>query len=258
MTGLHRGTSAPEPRHFQTRRTCLFLDVDGTLVDLLPRPSDVHIDAELLGLLGRLKSHLGGAIALISGRPLEQLCRMFAPLSLPMAGIHGFERLTAQGDLHRPTVQWPRLDAARQELAKLTQANPDLLVEDKGPALALHFRGAPDAADTAALTMRHCARELGPGFELLEGSHVIEIKPSNQNKATAIEAFMQEDPFTGLIPIYIGDDRTDFDGFGAVRRHGGVDIAVGELVPARWRLENPAAVREWLRCFAAQKGAVAP
>jgi trehalose 6-phosphate phosphatase len=127
-----------------------------------------------------------------------------------------------------------------------------MLLEDKGSALALHFRGAPHAAEIAAMAMQRCAGELGQGFELLEGSCVIEIKPAGQNKATAIEAFMQEDPFAGQIPIYIGDDRTDFDGFGAVRRHGGVDIAVGDLVVARWQLENPSAVREWLSGFAAQ------
>jgi trehalose 6-phosphate phosphatase len=244
--------AAPEPRYFQTRRTCLFLDVDGTLVDLVPRPGDIRIDADLIALLARLHAHLGGALALISGRPLEELTRLFAPLEISMAGIHGFERRCARGVVHRPTVIGTRLDAARQRLARLVSLNPGLLLEDKGAALALHFRTAPAAEEMAAATMRLCARELGQDFELLEGSCVFELKPAVQNKATAIEAFMQEDPFAGLIPIYIGDDRTDFDGFGAVRRHGGVDIAVGERVPARWRLDDPTAVRAWLQSFAAQ------
>lgn len=244
--------AAPEPRYFQTRRTCLFLDVDGTLVDLQPQPTDVRIDEELIGLLGRVQSHLDGAVALISGRPLDDLVRLFAPLQLCMAGVHGFERRCARGVLHRPTVPGTRLDSAREQLARLADQHPGLLLEDKGAALALHFRANPAAEELAAATMRRCLRELGADFELLEGNCVLEIKPAVQNKATAIEAFMQEDPFAGLIPIYIGDDRTDFDGFGAVRRHGGVDIAVGERVPARWRLEDPTAVRAWLQSFAAQ------
>ena len=250
--------AAPEPRNFQTRRTCLFLDVDGSLVDLMPRPAEVRIDDELLALLGKLHAHLRGALALISGRPLAELARLFAPLNISMAGIHGFERQCAQGIVHRPTVPGARLDGARRLLQAMTDLHPGLFLEDKGAALALHFRAAPAAEEAASAAMARCARELGTDFELLEGDCVIEIKPAVQNKATAIEAFMQEEPFAGLIPIYIGDDRTDFDGFGAVRRHGGVDIAVGERVPARWRLENPAAVRAWLRCFVAQgdRGAV--
>lgn len=244
--------SAPEPRYFQTRRTCLFLDVDGTLVDLKPQPADVEVDAALIELLGRLHAHLDGAVALISGRPLADLERMFAPLGICMAGIHGFERRCARGVLHRPTVPGTRLDSARAQLSRLADQHSGLLFEDKGAALALHFRAAPAAEELAAATMRRCLRELGPDFELLDGNCVLEIKPAVQNKATAIEAFMQEEPFLGLIPIYIGDDRTDFDGFGAVRRHGGVDIAVGERVPARWRLDDPAAVRAWLQRFAAQ------
>jgi trehalose 6-phosphate phosphatase len=243
---------APEPCNFQIRRTCLFLDVDGTLVDLLPRPTDVRIDEELLGLLGRLYARLQGAIALISGRPLDELTRMFAPVRICMAGIHGFERRCAEGVVHRPTIPPARLDRARQRIGDLVRTHPGLTFEDKGAALALHFRAAPDAAQVAAALMHQCARELGPEFELLEGNCVFEVKPATQNKATAIEAFMQEEPFAGLIPIYIGDDRTDFDGFAAVRRQGGVDIAVGEVVPARWRLESPAAVRAWLNRFAAQ------
>lgn len=243
---------APEPRNFQTRRTCLFLDVDGTLVDLRPSPGDVRIDGELIALLGQLHRHLDGALALISGRPLQQLRELFAPLDISMAGIHGFERKCPHGIVYRPTVLPERLDGARERLGRLVQMNPGLLLEDKGAAVALHYRAVPHTAEFAGAAMRHCLRELGRDFELLEGNCVFEIKPAAYNKATAIEAYLQEEPFAGLIPIYIGDDRTDFDGFGAVRRHGGVDIAVGEAVPARWRLEDPAAVRAWLQSFAAQ------
>lgn len=252
MHGIQRAISYPDPHQLQMNSTCLFLDVDGTLVNLEPRPSDVQVDDELLVLLSRLRFHLDGALALISGRPIAELDRLFAPLRLPMAGIHGFERRSAPGIVHRPTIAPSRLDPARQRLTELVLARPDLLLEDKGAALALHFRRALDAAAIVYSTMDQCMRDAGAEFELLEGSCVIELRPSGHNKATAIEAFMQEDPFTGRIPIYIGDDRTDFDGFGAIRRHGGFDIAVGELVPASWRLADPAEVRSWLQQLAAE------
>ena len=177
---------------------------------------------------------------------------LFSPYVFPASGKHGLEVRLPSGKVICPEIDPSVLNGARRWLGILQNENPGLLLEDKGAALALHFRTAPAAEEMAAATMRLCARELGQDFELLEGSCVFELKPAVQNKATAIEAFMQEDPFAGLIPIYIGDDRTDFDGFGAVRRHGGVDIAVGERVPARWRLDDPTAVRAWLQSFAAQ------
>ncbi len=239
-------TVAPNPGSISLQQVSLFLDVDGTLVDLQPQPHDVHIDDELIALLRELSALSGGALALISGRPLAQLTSMFAPLQLPMAGIHGIERISAHGITHRPTIFGERLDDLRMTLAILVDQNPGLLLEDKGVGVALHFRLAPWAARQAADAMHQAARGLGTEFEVLEGNCVLEIKPSTHNKATAIEAFMQESPFSGRMPIYIGDDRTDFDGFGAVRRHDGIDIGVGESVPARWRLDNPAAVRSWL------------
>lgn len=244
---------APDPGSISLQQISLFLDVDGTLVDLQPSPHDVHIDGELMALLQELNTLSGGALALISGRPIAQLTSLFAPLRMPMAGIHGLERLSAQGVMHRPTIFGERLDALRVALAQLVEQNPGLLLEDKGAAIALHFRLAPWAARQAAETMHHAVRGLGREFEVLEGNCVLEIKPSTHNKATAIEAFMQESPFSGRMPIYIGDDRTDFDGFGAVRRHDGIDIGVGETVPARWRLDNPGAVRSWLLQLAGQR-----
>lgn len=237
---------APDPRRLPARQTCLFLDVDGTLLHFGARPDDVHVDDELLLLLTRLQAYLGGALALVSGRPLAQIDRLFAPLRLPAAGLHGFERRCSAQRLHRPTLPAERLDAARAALQAATRLDLGIELEDKGVALALHYRGAPAAADEARALMQQVAAPLAPEFELLEGACVLELKPAAANKAIAIEAFMQEEPFAGRTPVYIGDDRTDFDGFGAVRRHAGLDIAVGDRVPARWRLPDPAAVRDWL------------
>jgi trehalose 6-phosphate phosphatase len=220
--------AAPEPRNFQTRPTCLFLGVDGTLVDTQARPDQVRIDEELLALLERVHAQLDGAVALISGRPVHELDRMFAPLRLNVAGVHGAER------------RGP------------ASAHPGLLLEDKAAGFALHYRQAPELAEVARGAIARGAHKLGDGFEMLQGDCVVEIKPAALTKATAVEAFLEEEPFVGRIPIYLGDDGTDFDGFQAVRRHRGVDIAVGHRLPARWKLESPAAVRAWLERFAAQ------
>lgn len=245
-------TNAPEPRNFQTRRTCLFLGVDGTLADLQMRPDQVSIDGELIRLLGIIQAQLDGAVALVSGRPLHQLDDMFAPLRLPAAGVHGFERRCVQELLHCPPLAREGLDAARSELTRLAASHPGLLLEDKQSGLALHYRLAPALAGLALQAITDSARRLGPAFEVLKGDCVVELKPAALNKATAVEAFLAEDPFAGRTPIYIGDDGTDFDGFSAVRRNHGVDIVVGSRIPARWRLDSPAAVHAWLERFAAQ------
>lgn len=243
---------APEPGNFKTTRTCLFLDVDGTLVDLMPHPDDVRIDPGLVNLLRRIHVQLEGALALISGRTLSRLDELFAPLRLPAAGIHGYERRCARQAIHRPTPGERAIAQTMQILSEAIRPYSSLHLEDKGAAIALHYRAAPHLKELATGLMRTAARRLGDAFELLEGDHVIELKPAAHNKATAIEAFLTEDPFAGRTPIYIGDDRTDFDGFGAVRRNGGVDISVGDRVPARWNLPDPDAVRAWLQRFAAQ------
>lgn len=245
-------TPAPEPCNFATKRTCLFIDVDGTLVDHQPRPDDVRIDNEILMLLSRIQRQLQGAVALISGRTLGTLDRLFAPLQIAAAGVHGFERRCAEQRIHRPSLGDVDMGAARARLDRAVAENPGLLLEDKGSGFALHYRARPDLAAMTTLLVNDCARQLGRRFEVIEGYCVVELKPAGHDKATAVEAFLNEDPFMGRIPIYLGDDLSDFDGFGAVRRNLGVDISVGNRVSARWHLENPSAVRSWLQRFAAQ------
>lgn len=241
---------APDPADLSPAGTCLFLDVDGTLVELMAHPDDVRIDPALLGLLQRIHDQLDGALALISGRSLAKLDALFAPLRLPAAGIHGFERRCASSRLHRPGHADRAMARTREILAEALAPYGGLHLEDKGAAIALHYRTAPQLRELGMGLMQTSARRMGSAFELLEGDSVIELKPADLNKATAIEAFLTEAPFAGRTPIYIGDDRTDFDGFGAVRRHGGVDISVGDRVPARWNLPDPPAVRAWLQRFA--------
>jgi len=225
---------------------CLFLDVDGTLLDMAPTPDAVRVDAPLVELLRRLEGACGGALALISGRQIVQLDALFSPLLLPAAGIHGFERRNAQGQFFRPDHVGNGLEHLRYEVTRLGRTLHGVLLEDKGCAFALHYRQAPNLEETLRLRLARLVSETLPGFELLEGNHVVEIKPVEHNKATAIEAFMQEDPFSGRTPIFIGDDTTDLDGFTAVRRFDGVAVAVGSRIPGQVRLADPQDVREWL------------
>jgi trehalose 6-phosphate phosphatase len=224
---------------------CLFLDVDGTLLDIAPTPGEVHVDPDLIELLRQLERVCDGALALISGRPIAELDDLFAPLFLSVAGVHGCERRDASGHWYRPTFSGATLEPIRTELEYLLRQFHGTLVEDKGCALAVHFRKAPHLEEKLKV---HLSALLGrtTDYELLEGDYVIEIKPVAQNKATAIEAFMQEPPFAGRTPIFVGDDKTDLDGFAAVRKFKGQAISVGSRVIADHALANPAAVREWL------------
>jgi trehalose 6-phosphate phosphatase len=230
---------------------CLFLDVDGTLIDFASNPASVHVDSELKTLLSTLATGLGGALALVSGRSIAALDRLFDPLRPAAAGLHGIERRSASGALHGDSRPDPRLDAARGVLRAFTAANPDTLLEDKGRALALHFNAAPRLETEARAAVRAIAVQLGERYHVLDGFMVVELKPRDLTKATAIEAFLQEAPFLHRKPVFIGDDVTDRDGFAAVEARGGMSIAVGNRVRAQHHCENPRVVRAWLEAFAA-------
>lgn len=234
---------------------CLFLDVDGTLVDFALRPEGVAIDEDLIELLRTAVRRTHGAVALVSGRPIAQLDRLFAPLCLPAAGVHGDERRDADGAIHYIADEDERLRPARAALRALVSAWEGLIFEDKRSALALHYRQSPQFRDEARKTMAQLAEGLLPDYELLDGNNVLELKPRTFSKAMAIEAFLAESPFHGRIPVFLGDDATDVDGFAAVERHGGVAIAVGERVSATWRLADPQAVRAWLHAFVQSRDA---
>ena len=230
---------------------CLFLDIDGTLLDIAPTPDAVHVDAMLLTLLRRLERACGGAIALITGRPIAAVDALFDPLQLPVAGVHGFERRNAQGHYFRPGFVGAGLSYLRSEVTAFAQSLQGVLLEDKGCAFALHYRQAPSLEETIRLRLASLVSGALPAFELLDGDHVVEIKPVEHDKSTAIEAFMQEEPFTGRTPVFIGDDTTDLDGFAAVKRFDGLAIAVGSRIPGEGRLAGPRDVRAWLESLLA-------
>jgi len=226
---------------------CLFLDIDGTLLDIAPTPDAVEVDSSLLNLLRRLERACDGAIALVTGRPIAAVDALFEPLQLPIAGVHGYERRNAQGHYFRPGFVQSGLSFLRSEMTALAQSLHGVLLEDKGCAFALHYRQAPKLEEAIRVRLAGLVSAALPAFELLDGDHVIEIKPVEHDKSTAIEAFMQEEPFTGRTPVFIGDDTTDLDGFAAMRRFNGLAIAVGSRIPGEQRLADPRDVRAWLQ-----------
>jgi trehalose 6-phosphate phosphatase len=230
---------------------CLFLDVDGTLLELADHPGAVFVDADLRQLIERLRTAANGAVALVSGRTIEDLDRLFGDLKPALAGLHGCERRDATGAMHIAPVAVEQLADLRAGLEQLATRHPGLMIEDKGAGLALHFLRAPQLERELRAEVALLAAPLVPHFAMLDGHAVIEVKPAAHTKDTAVTEFMAEAPFRGRRPIFIGDDQTDYGGFAAVRRFGGLAIAVGPRVKSEWWLPGPAAVREWLGQLAA-------
>ncbi|NGP52653.1 trehalose-phosphatase [Thioalkalivibrio sp. XN8] len=231
------------------RRWALFLDVDGTLVDIERHPDEVRAEPELRRSLATTARALDGALALVSGRSIASIDRIFAPLCLPAAGLHGLERRDADGRVHYPAGYADRIAAARAELVGFVQSAPGLLLEDKGAALALHYRNAPALAAECERHMALAEQAAGTDFHVQRGKMVLELKPSGQDKGTAILAFLEEAPFAGRRPVFVGDDLTDEDGFRAVNARAGLSIRVGpprDGSAAHIVATDVAAVRDWL------------
>ncbi len=227
--------------------------MDGTLLDIAATPDAVVVDAALPVLLQDVRDALGGALALVSGRSLEQLDALFAPNSWAAAGLHGLERRDASGRIHRVAEADPALDEARVALADVVARAPGALLEDKGRSIAVHYRSAPALAHVLRRELKAIAARLGEDFHVLEGRRVLELKPVAATKARAIEAFLAEAPFAGRLPMFIGDDVTDLDGFAAVEAAGGVSIAVGDRVEAMMRVASPRDVRVLLSDLAERR-----
>ena len=230
---------------------CVFLDVDGTLIDFTDTPLETFADERLKMLLGDVAERLNGAVALVSGRSIGYLDALFAPLRLPVAGLHGVERRKASGEIHGASFVDAQLDRGRAAFQALVAAHPGTLLEDKGRTIALHFRLAPAAEAVVVEAVRSAAAQLGGNYHIQAGNMMLEIKPRGFTKAAAIKEFMREPPFSGRRPVFVGDDLTDQDGFKAVEDQGGISIAVGERVHGQFRAADPAAVRAWLETIAA-------
>jgi trehalose 6-phosphate phosphatase len=231
----------PPPAH----DWALFLDVDGTLLDFAPSPDGVHVPADLIDDLRRLHDAFGGALALVSGRRLETLDALFAPLRLPAIGLHGLQRRDGAFAGHEaPHGIASVLAAARALAAKY----PGVIVEDKGITIALHWRNAPAAEEPLHEFASSALIEL-PGYCLQPGHDVLELRPDGHDKGDAIIALLQSEEFRNRFPVFIGDDLTDEHGFDAVNARHGISVLVGTRAnsAARHGLHDPGAVRTWLR-----------
>nr|WP_297354944.1 trehalose-phosphatase [uncultured Caldimonas sp.] len=236
------------PPHLNAQ-SALFLDFDGTLADISPTPESVQIADDLLLTLQQLQRALHGAVAIVSGRPIEQLDRLLQPLQLPIAGVHGVERRSADGYLQRLAA--PGLERVETAARTLAAQHSGLRVEHKPGAVALHYRQAPDWAERCRQVMEAAVAESN-GLMLLHGKMVLEAKPQNAGKGYAIEAYLREPPFLGRHAVFAGDDVTDEAGFAAVQAAGGIAIKIGDgESAATHRLGNPTELRAWLAQAAA-------
>ncbi len=250
---MHIPTPRPGQSDLLDANCALFLDVDGTLLHIAEHPDDVEVSDQLRAALAELAPALANAVALVSGRAIADLDRLFAPLVLPTAGLHGLERRGA--DQHvRNLGDSAALDGLRRALGDFAAANPGVLLEDKGRTLALHYRRAPGAETDACRLVERLTAERRDELRVIHGKMVLEIKPRLSDKGAAIAAYMTESPFVGRVPVFIGDDVTDEDGFATVNTMQGISIRVGNEreTQALYQLDDVAAVLDWLHALSRQ------
>jgi trehalose 6-phosphate phosphatase len=227
----------------------LFLDFDGTLVELAETPDAIQVSPALSPLIQRLAKRLDGRLAIISGRAIKDLERHFLCSGIAVSGSHGLELRLPDGS-HVPLGVSRELDHARDRTARYAASIPGLLVEEKPFSLALHYRKAPEREAEVHSFMMELAES--SGLMLQQGKMVVELRPIGADKGDALRALMAEPEFAGARPLFVGDDLTDEDAFRAAATLGGAGILVGAErdTAAEWRLEGVAAVAEWLEQIA--------
>ncbi len=221
-------------------RAALLLDVDGTLLDFAPGPELVVMPPGLPEALRRLRARLDDALAMVTGRPVEQVDALFGDVPFAVAGEHGGAIRHAPGAaLVRAAL--PDLPPAWLAAADaVVAAHPGASVERKPRGFVFHFRGTPSLAPVLEVAAREILAGHEAAYRLLPASMAWEIKPRGADKGTAVEALMRSPPFAGRVPVYIGDDVTDEDGMRAARALGGLGWRVAEM------FGDPAGVRAWL------------
>ncbi|WP_062014129.1 trehalose-phosphatase [Aureimonas sp. AU4] len=234
------------PPTLDPARHALFLDFDGTLVELRDDPQAVAIDAAELDRLVELQSRLSGALAVLSGRRIADLDRFLAPLRFAAAGVHGLERREAAEDdvvhLAGPSI----LDPVREALRQPLEAEEGLRLEDKGTALVVHYRGRSELKTRATVIVEDAVRGV-PDLAVMHGHDIVEIHVAGMDKGRALASFMTHEPFLGRVPVYLGDDTTDEFAFAEVARLGGVGVKVGPgESAASHRLAAVDSVHRWL------------
>ena len=244
----HEVISLPPPPRLRAADIALFLDVDGTLLEIEREPGAVHVPDRLCRILEHLQGATSGALALVSGRSLEQLDRLFSPLCFSAAGLHGLERRNLALGTVRAAPDPKVCEKARRRLAAFADLNEGILLEDKALTLALHYRNAPELAEATIAVAEQAVAESAGALVLLHGKMVCELKPPGIDKGRAIAAFLEERPFVGRRPVFAGDDLTDEAGFATINERGGVSVRIGESRPtaAMFGHRDVAAVQTWL------------
>ncbi|EQB17774.1 trehalose-phosphatase [Novosphingobium lindaniclasticum] len=235
----------PPPSPLAPAADALFLDFDGTLVEIADHPDGVVVPPGLPALLARLSDRLGGRFAVVTGRSLGALEAMLGPLDVAVAGSHGGEfRPAGSREVHALAAPLP--EAVTTRLTAFAEVHGGLLVEPKPFSIAVHYRRHPDALPA----LLACASETGEAFglKMKHGKQVIELSMPGSDKGSAVERFMQMPPFAAARPLFVGDDVTDEDAFAAVTALGGAGILVGTLrqTRAQWRLGGVTQVHAWL------------
>ena len=234
----------------------VLLDIDGTLLDIAPSPRQVWVPTALRHTLTRLSELTGGAVALVSGRSINDIDLIFSPLQLPAIGVHGAEmRLTPEAEVRARVA--PLSKAFKRQLATIAELGPGILVEDKGFSLALHYRLVPEKGpEVLAAVTKICAGMPEEAAEVLPGKLVVDIKPAGVNKGDAVMELMEYPPFLGRSPIFIGDDTTDLPVFSVLPKFGGRGYSVGGITAdVDGHFETPETVRAWLARSAGESAA---
>jgi trehalose 6-phosphate phosphatase len=237
----------------------ILLDVDGTSIDLAPTPRDIRVPPSLRDNLARLQVGTAGATALVSGRTLNDLDDIFAPLKLAAIGGHGAEMRPWPDTAPRRGHAQPLDPALRMQLAAVAAAGSGILFEDKGYSIALHYRLAPEKGPFVREAVDAICRRAAQHLELLDGTNVVEVKHLGFSKGTAVRELMALPPFAGRRPIFIGDDTTDQAAFAVMPQFQGIAISVRRRVTGvDFHFETPTEVRAWLeRIVPAAEGAPA-
>lgn len=233
----------------------MFLDLDGTLLEIADTPMGVVVPDALRELLATLRQRLGGAVAIVSGRPIAQLDELLRPLRISAAGQHGLEWRGVDGVIHQhpaapPPPEWV------DTLQRFAAAHPGTVVEQKGASIALHYRGRPQCARDAGAAVTALADASPGSWDVLHGKMIVELRPAGVHKGVGIERLLAQPPFTGRPPVFAGDDWTDEDGFAVVNAQGGIAVLVGagRTSQAPYALPGVPEVHAWLEASAAALG----
>ncbi len=231
----------------QPSKCALFLDVDGTLLDIAPTPAEVVVPPELPELLVHLSRALDGALAILTGRQLAEIDELLAPTMLVGAGVHGAElRTTPGGPITQVATALP--EALVEQLNALPEQLPGILAEPKGPGFAIHYRQAPELKSTVEAEIRKLIAQHPEDLVLCPGRKLFEVIPRGHSKGTALETLLALPTFAGRMPVMLGDDAGDLPALAAAEKLGGVGLKVsgGHFDRADADLHGPQAVAAWL------------